>query len=134
VEEFAYEFINALWKIKIGRNKAQDFPQYELAALNEYVPKSLIDQKALRCVLEKKYREYLERTRKRNVPKIIPEFIDETPYFQEKMQEFIINAKLQLMQGSGLILLSGPPSTGKSAFLQFIAAIMNREYFDVCRS
>jgi hypothetical protein len=130
VEEFAYEFINALWKIKIGRNKAQDFPQYELAALNEYVPKSLIDQKALRCVLEKKYREYLERTRKRNVPKIIPEFIDETPYFQEKMQEFIIKAKLQLMQGSGLILLSGPPSTGKSAFLQFIAAIMNREYFE----
>ncbi len=76
----------------------------------------------MRCGLEKKYREHLERTRTRNVPTISPEFIDETPYFQEKMQEFIVKAKLQLVNGAGLILLSGPPSTGKSAFLKFIAA------------
>ena len=32
--------------------------------------------------------------------------------------------------GAGVLLLSGPPSTGKSAFLKFAAALMNREYFE----
>lgn len=129
-ENHTYEFIHAVWRVAIGRNKAKDFPQFEKDSLNALLPNTTISQKALRCALEKKYRENLERTRIRNVPKISPEFIDETPYFQHKMQEFIIKSKLQLVHGAGLILLSGPPSTGKSAFLKFIAATMNREYFE----
>ena len=128
--DYSYEFINAVWKIAIGTNKAANFPQFEKDSLKAMLPATTIAQKALRCALEKKYREHLEKTRVRNVPKITPEFIDETPYFQHKMQEFIIKSKLQLVHGAGLILLSGPPSTGKSAFLKFIASTMNREYFE----
>lgn len=128
--DHSYEFVNALWLIAIGKHKAKNFPQFEKDSLNALLPSTTIAQKGLRCGLEKKYREHLERTRTRNVPKISPEFIDETPYFQAKMQEFIIKSKLQLVHGAGLILLSGPPSTGKSAFLKFIAATMNREYFE----
>ncbi|MEM1120446.1 MAG: hypothetical protein AAGJ18_08335 [Bacteroidota bacterium] len=129
-EDYAYEFVNAVWLITIGRNEVKNFPQFEKDSLKAMLPKTTVGQKALWCALEKKYREHLERTRVRNVPKISPEFIDETPYFQHKMQEFVIKSKLQLVHGAGLILLSGPPSTGKSAFLKFIAATMNREYFE----
>jgi len=42
----------------------------------------------------------------------------------------VLKAKLQLESGSGILLLTGPPSTGKSAFLKYAASIMNREYFE----
>ena len=129
-KEFSYELLDALWTIQEGKVKAESYPQFNKASLNALQASSPIAKKALRCALEKRRREQLERTRLRNVPKISPEFIDETPYFQEKLQEFVIKAKLQLVTGSGIILLSGPPSTGKSAFLKFISAVMNREYFE----
>jgi hypothetical protein len=126
----SYDFLNAVWEIKLGQKEATNFPQFDKETIKRLLPTNAIEQKALRCALEKKYREHLERTRERNVPVISPEFIDDTPYFQEKLCEFAIKAKLQLVSGSGIILLSGPPSTGKSAFLKFMSAIMNREYFE----
>ncbi len=125
-----YEFVDALWKISHKEKEARQFPQFDKTLLDRFAPKSPLQRKALRCALEKKRREEEERTRQRNVPVIPPEFIDETPYFQQKIHEFAIKVKLQLLSGSGIILLSGPPATGKSAFLKFIAAIMNREYFE----
>ncbi len=129
-KEITYEFLDALWEIQKGKIKAESFPQFNKASLKAHHPKDEVARKALRCALEKRKREHLERSRARNVPVISPEFIDETPYFQEKLQEFIIKAKLQLVTGTGIILLSGPPSTGKSAFLKFIGSVMNREYFE----
>ncbi|WP_020568866.1 P-loop NTPase family protein [Neolewinella persica] len=129
-QENSYELCNALWEMANGLKQAADFPQFKPELLKELLPEGEASKKGLRCVLEKKYREDLERKRSRNVPVITPEFIDETPYFQEKLREFIIKAKLQLTTGAGIILLSGPPSTGKSAFLKFVAAVMNREYFE----
>lgn len=128
--ENSYEFLNALWEIANKRRKAADYPQFKPATIKEMLPEGAADQKGLGCARQKKHQEDLERKRKRNVPVITPEFIDETPYFQYKLREFIIKAKLQLTTGSGIILLSGPPSTGKSAFLKFMAAVMNREYFE----
>ncbi len=128
--ENTFELLTALWAIHQGEAKSADYPQFSVDRLLALRPKDSTATKALRCALEKKNREQLERTRERYVPKISPEFIDETPYFQEKLREFIIKAKLQLATGSGIILLSGPPSTGKSAFLQFVASILNREYFE----
>lgn len=129
-EEFSYELLEALWDIHSQGISAEQFPQFNKSNLTQLSPKDKVAQKALRCALEKSRREFLERKRERYIPKISPEFIDETPYFQEKLKEFVIKAKLQLVTGSGIILLSGPPSTGKSAFLKFIASIMNREYFE----
>lgn len=129
-KEYSYEMLEALWAIHSGEMKVSNYPQFSKQTLEALLPKDKVSRKALRCALEKKRREHLERTRPRYVPKISPEFIDDTPYFQEKLQEFIIKSKLQLVSGAGIILLSGPPSTGKSAFLKFAAAIMNREYFE----
>ena len=129
-DEHSFELLDALWAIETSEVEAESFPQFNKVSLKALLPETPIAKKALRCALEKRKRENLERTRMRNVPKISPEFIDETPYFQEKLQEFVIKAKLQLVTGSGIILLSGPPSTGKSAFLQFISSVMNREYFE----
>jgi len=128
--ENSYEFLDALWEITNKRRKAADYPQFKPSTLESLWPDGTAEHKALGCARQKKYREELERKRKRKVPVITPEFIDETPYFQYKLREFIIKAKLQLTTGSGVILLSGPPSTGKSAFLKFMAAVMNREYFE----
>ncbi len=129
-EEYTFEMLDALWSIHQGEMKASNYPQFPKKTLATLAPSDKTSSKALRCALEQKKREHLERTRPRYVPKISPEFIDDTPYFQEKLQEFIIKAKLQLVTGSGIILLSGPPSTGKSAFLKFASALMNREYFE----
>ncbi len=128
--EHSYAFTSALWAIAKEQKRPEDFPQFPPDSLQRMLPEGSAALKALRCALEKKHREDLERRRDRNVPLITPAFIDETPYFQEKLQEFVIKAKLQLTTGSGIILLSGPPSTGKSAFLKFAAAVMNREYFE----
>ncbi len=128
--ENTYEFLDALWEVANTRRSPEDYPQYKPASIIGLLPKETAELKALGCAREKKYREDLERKRKRNVPVITPEFIDETPYFQYKLREFILKAKLQLTTGAGVILLSGPPSTGKSAFLKFMAAVMNREYFE----
>ncbi|MEM9528319.1 MAG: AAA family ATPase, partial [Bacteroidota bacterium] len=126
----SYELLAAAWAVASGRAEAADFPQFNVKVLEELAPSAEANRKALGCALETKRREHLERKRQRKVPVITPEFIDDTPYFQEKLREFIIKAKLQLMTGAGVILLSGPPSTGKSAFLKFAAAAMNREYFE----
>lgn len=128
--ENSFEFLNALWEIANKRSKAADFPQFKPTTISEMLPEGPAVHKALGSARQKKHLENRERNRKRNVPVITPEFIDDTPYFQAKLQEFIIKAKLQLTTGSGIILLSGPPSTGKSAFLKFMSAVMNREYFE----
>lgn len=128
--ENSYEFLDALWEIDNKRRTVGDYPQFKPATLKELLPESPAVHKALGAAHRKKQLEEQERKRKRNVPVITPEFIDDTPYFQYKLREFIIKAKLQLTTGSGIILLSGPPSTGKSAFLKFMAAVMNREYFE----
>ena len=128
--ENSFEFLDALWQIHRKRKAAKDFPQFKPDTIREMLPAETGEQKALGAARQKKYLENRERNRKRNVPVITPEFIDDTPYFQYKLREFIIKAKLQLTTGSGIILLSGPPSTGKSAFLKFMAAVMNREYFE----
>ena len=124
------ELLECLWKIIKKEQTASDYPQYDDALITRLVPSSENSKKALRCAIEKKRKDFEERTRKRNVPEIAAEYIDETPYFQQKLQEFIIKVKLQMMSKSGVILLTGPPSTGKSAFLRFAASIMNREYFE----
>jgi len=129
-DEYSYEFLDAIWNIHLKNNIPANFPQFNEVTISAMLPKKEVTAKALRCAVEKKKREHQEKTRERAVPKISPEFIDQTPYFQEKLSEFVIKAKLQLLTGSGIILLSGPPSTGKSAFLKFAAAIMNREYFE----
>ena len=129
-EEYSFEFLDAIWNIHLQKNASIHYPQFNAVTIDAMIPKKVVAAKALRCALEKKKREHQEKTRERAVPKITPEFIDHTPYFQEKLAEFVIKAKLQLLTGSGVILLSGPPSTGKSAFLKFAAAIMNREYFE----
>ncbi len=129
-KEYSYELLDALWTIQNTSVETESYPQFNAATLKAMAPTDDVAKKALRCGLEKRYRENLERTRSRYVPVITPEFIDETPYFQEKLQEFIIKAKLQLVSGAGIILLSGPPSTGKSAFLKFVSSVMNREYFE----
>ena len=128
--ENTLELLEALWKIAIGKGSTKDFPQFDKHQMDRLLPQQDISKKALRCALEKKNKDRMERTRKRDVPVISPEFIDETPYFQSKLREFIIKVKLQMVSGSGVILLTGPPSTGKSVFLKFAASIMNREYFE----
>ncbi len=128
--EFSFELLKALWQIQNEKAEVKNFPQFDPNAIKNALPKNNTQKKSLRCALEKKKRENDEKNRIRKVPVVSPEFIDETPYFQEKLQEFAIKAKLQLVSGSGIILLSGPPSTGKSAFLKFISSIMNREYFE----
>lgn len=129
-EEYAFEFLDALWNIHEGLRSEVNYPQYASTTIKVLLPKDEIERKALRCAQEKKSRDELEKTRHRNVPEITPEFIDNTPYFKHKLNEFIIKSKLQLASGSGLLLLTGPPSTGKSAFLKYAASIMNREYFE----
>lgn len=129
-EEYSQELLDALWNIHEGHMKELNYPQFAKTTIKVLLPKSKIERKALRCALEKKTRDSLESTRNRNVPEITPEFIDNTPYFKNKLHEFIIKAKLQLESGSGILLLTGPPSTGKSAFLKYAASIMNREYFE----
>jgi len=128
--EHDYIMLNALWSIHSGTSKKADYPQFTDVSLNSALPSDDVAAKALRCALEKKKKDYEEANRDRNVPKISGDFIDETPFFQDKLNEFVIKAKLQMMSGSGIILLSGPPSTGKSVFLKFAASIMNREYFE----
>lgn len=129
---YGYKMLDAVWDIFKENEKKSAFPQFDPAVLDDLIPESndKIRAKALRCVLEKKKRDFQERNRKRQVPVIPPEFIDETPYFQKKLQEFMIKSKLQMVSGAGIILLSGPPSTGKSAFLKFVASLTNREYFE----
>ncbi len=129
-EEYSHNLLEALWNIYEGIHTEVHYPQFASTTIKALLPLDEIGRKALRCALEKKTRDELERTRERNVPKITPEFIDNTPYFKHKLQEFIIKAKLQLESGSGILLLTGPPSTGKSAFLKYAASIMNREYFE----
>jgi len=129
-KENSYELLQAVWTIYTKEKTVEQFPQFNPHRLNNLRPETEVAKKGLRCALEKKWREHIERTRKRNIPTISADFIDETPYFQAKLREFIIKAKLQLVTGSGVILLSGPPSTGKSVFLQFAASVMNREYFE----
>ncbi|MEL6986547.1 MAG: AAA family ATPase, partial [Bacteroidota bacterium] len=129
-QELDYEFLNAIWEIKMDLASSNDFPQFADQSINALLPASEMERKGLRCALQKRQLEKQERERIRQVPKIASDFIDETPYFQKKLQEFIIKAKLQLVSGSGVILLTGPPATGKSVFLKFISAIMNREYFE----
>ena len=129
-EEYSWELLDALWNIYEGVTTEVNYPQFASTTMQALIPKNDIGRKALRCALEKKNRDELEKSRKRNVPEITPEFIDNTPYFQYKLHEFILKAKLQLASGSGILLLTGPPSTGKSAFLKYAAYIMNREYFE----
>ena len=129
-EEYSYELLEALWNINEGTMTEVNYPQFAQTTIKVLLPTNKIERKALRCALEKKSRDELENTRKRNVPEISPEFIDNTPYFKHKLHEFIIKSKIQLASGSGLLLLTGPPSTGKSAFLKYAASIMNREYFE----
>lgn len=128
--DISYELADILWLVSQGKAEAAAFPQFSKDRIAALLPGEAVQKKALRCALEKKDRENQERTRLRRVPKIGPEFIDDTPFFQTKLQEFVIKVKLQLVSGAGAILLSGPPSTGKSAFLKFIASVMNREYFE----
>jgi len=129
-EEYSNELLDALWNIHEGAMTEVNYPQYASTTIKALLPSGEIGRKALRCALEKKNRDELERTRSRNVPEITPEFIDNTPYFKNKLHEFVLKAKLQLESGSGILLLTGPPSTGKSAFLKYAASIMNREYFE----
>lgn len=110
--------------------KLSDFTSFSDEQISSLLPKSKEAIKALHCSIQKKKLDAAERSRNRFIPEIPVDFIDETPYFSEKLIEFFIKAKLQLISGSGIILLSGPPSTGKSAFLKFAAATMNREYFE----
>jgi len=128
--EFSYTYLDAIWSVYCEVEKSSGYSQFVSEDLEREQPKTEIDAKALRCALEKKRIEHLEKTRERYVPKVIPGFIDETPYFQSKLHEFIIKAKLQKLSGSGIILLAGPPSTGKSVFLKFVSNLMNREYFE----
>ncbi len=128
--ENVIELLECLWKITMGQESADDFPQFEHTTIEQLLPQQDVSKKGLRCALEKKRREQSEKNRTRNVPVIGPEFIDETPYFQHKLHEFVIKVKLQMVSESGIILFSGPPSTGKSMFLKFAASIMNREYFE----
>ena len=125
-----YGLVHAIWAVSENKNEASEFPQFNQNEINEALPKSSVARKALRCCLELSKRDHEERNRERAVPSIALDFIDETPFFQAKLKEFLIKAKLQLMSGSGILLLTGPPSTGKSAFLKFAAALMNREYFE----
>jgi len=129
-EDYSLDLLEALWNILEGNATEINYPQYANSTIDVLLPKTEIERKALRCALEKKKRDDLEKIRKRNVPEISPEFIDNTPFFKHKLHEFIIKAKLQLASGSGILLLTGPPSTGKSAFLKYAASIMNREYFE----
>ena len=129
-EEYEYELLEALWNIYEGAMTKVNYPQFAETTITALLPTDSIGRKALRCALEKKHRDKLESTRNRNVPSIPPEFVDYTPYFNHKLYEFILKAKLQLESGSGIVLLTGPPSTGKSAFLRYAASIMNREYFE----
>ncbi|MEO1623989.1 MAG: hypothetical protein AAFV25_02440 [Bacteroidota bacterium] len=129
-QSYSAELLDIVWKVTTKEAKAQNFPQYKEGLIKQLQSKSAVQQKALRCALEKKRLEYQERHRERYVPVIPPEFIDDTPYFQDKLHEFVIKAKLQRISGTGVILLSGPPSTGKSVFLKFISSLMNREYFE----
>jgi len=129
-EEYSHELLDALWNICEEIMTEVNYPQFASTTIQVLLPQDEIERKALRCALEKKNRDELEKTRKRNVPEITPEFIDNTPYFKYKLHEFILKAKLQLESGSGILLLTGPPSTGKSAFLKYAANIMNREYFE----
>lgn len=128
--ENVIELLECLWKITMGQGTAKDYPQFDQKIIEKLLPLKEVSKKGLRCALEKKSREQLEKTRTRSVPIIGPEFIDETPYFQNKLHEFVIKVKLQMVSESGIILFSGPPSTGKSMFLKFAASIMNREYFE----
>ena len=128
--EYEFAFLDAVWEIANQRSDAGDYPQFNAKSLEALLPQSEPARKALAAALEKKRRDRNERTRTRDVPPIPADFIDDTPFFQEKLREFIIKAKLQLATGSGVLLLSGPPGTGKSAFLRFAAALMNREYFE----
>jgi energy-coupling factor transporter ATP-binding protein EcfA2 len=129
-EEYNHEFLNALWHISQKNADFKDYPQFNEDSLTALAPANDIENKALRCALQKRELEKEEKDRLRNVPQIGNDFVDETPYFQAKLQEFVIKAKLQLVSGSGIILLTGPPATGKSVFLKFMAAVMNREYFE----
>ncbi len=129
-DEYSHDLLEALWNIYEGKATEVNYPQFARTTIDVLLPTEEIGRKALRCALEKKKRDDLEKTRNRNVPEITPEFIDNTPYFSHKLNEFIIKAKLQLVSGSGVLLLTGPPSTGKSAFLKYAASIMNREYFE----
>ena len=128
--EHGLQLLEAVWEISRDGAEVADYPQYAPATIEALLPKEETARRALGAAREKKRRDQLERTRDRGVPTIDPEFIDETPYFQQKLREFFIKAKLQLGTGSGVLLLSGPPSTGKSAFLKFASALMNREYFE----
>lgn len=129
-EEYTHSLLEALWNITEGNTTEVSYPQFATTTINVLLPADTIGRKALRCALEKKTRDELESTRHRNVPEITPEFVDHTPYLQHKLHEFILKAKIQLASGSGILLLTGPPSTGKSAFLKYAASIMNREYFE----
>lgn len=128
--EIDVKILEAVWEICNKKKSETDFPEFKKKKINDLLPKSETERKSLRCALENKKRDHFERNRTRQVPNIAPEFIDETPFFQRKLHEFIIKAKLQKLSGSGILLLSGPPSTGKSAFLKFISSLMNREYFE----
>lgn len=128
--EYTFSLLSAVKSIESKKSKTKDHPEFNATFLNDSIPTSKTAYKALICALLKKQKEHHEKYRIRQIPNIDPTFIDETPYFQSKLNEFIIKAKLQLMSGSGVLLLSGPPSTGKSAFLKFVAALMNREYFE----
>lgn len=128
--DYSFEFVDALWTIAMNQKQVQEYPQFQAKELTKSQPNSVVERKALRCCLEMERRNHEERNRERNVPVIGLEFIDETPFFQTKLKEFLIKAKLQMMSGSGVLLLTGPPSTGKSAFLKFASALMNREYFE----
>ena len=129
-DEYSHDLLEALWLIYTGSKTSVNYPQFAETTIQVLLPVDEIGRKALRCALEKKNRDELEKSRRRNVPVIPPEFIDNTPYFKQKLHEFILKAKLQLTSGSGILLLTGPPSTGKSAFLKYAASIMNREYFE----
>ena len=110
--------------------KAKDVLMLSEELIKEAKPTNEVQFKALHVAIEKITLDTKERERKRNIPSIPVNYVDDTPYFQQKLAEFFIKAKIQLLDQSGILLLSGPPSTGKSAFLKFVAAITNREYFE----
>ena len=126
---FSLTVLEGLKNIYQGK-KAKDVFMLSEERIEEAKPKNEVQFKALHVAMEKITLDTKERERKRNIPSIPVNYVDDTPYFQEKLAEFFIKAKIQLLDQSGILLLSGPPSTGKSAFLKFVAAITNREYFE----
>ncbi len=127
---YSLSFLGNLRSLYLGEEIGKDVMTLSKELIKDAKPKNETAFKAITVAIEKINLDTKERERKRNIPSIPINYVDDTPYFQNKLAEFFIKAKIQLLDNSGILLLSGPPSTGKSAFLKFVAAITNREYFE----